>query len=101
MCGETPHLLQVRDKCSDFVAGDVTQMHTALVTTEEPLKVFHTVCYDHDGIGAFPLGRCTKLVAGDEAFWVRWLCYGHLVSPQIFDEASALLGKSSGSVHPG
>ena len=61
-------MLQVRNKCSDFLAGDVSQTHTDWLSDEEFDEALYTSNDDSDGVGAFSLGQGTELVTGNEAF---------------------------------
>jgi hypothetical protein len=89
MVGEASYLLQVEDIFPDFLASDFGQRFVAMLAVEEFLKIVNTTGNNLDSPGANSFGGGTKLVAGDEAFWVGFVCQSHLVSLLNFDKASA------------
>jgi len=60
--GETPFLLQIESELPDFMLADLGYICAYSLGTEELLKVTHAVGDNSDGIGAFALGGCAKLV---------------------------------------
>ena len=61
--GETPLLLEVEDKCPDFVPADLPHIGAHAFRGEEIVKVSGTMGNNGNSIGAFPLGSSAELIA--------------------------------------
>jgi len=61
--GETSLLLEVEDKCPDFVPADLPHIGAHAFRGEEIVKVACAVGNNGNSIGAFPLGSSAELIA--------------------------------------